>query len=147
MTELTDHDSPVLTRVLEYLERFEWKPEKVENIDGQITIILVAQLDIKEIKIYIKFKEKSHWIYFSAMFISNVSRNLFEVYKRLLEINYTTTLTKFGISSTGAIYALTELPSQNIDYEEFLAALRRLTNDVNTYTLPIANMIQKVDEP
>lgn len=145
MTELSENESSFLTTILEFLKRFEWEPESVENSDGQITITLIAQLDIKEVKIYIKFNETSHWMYFSALFINNVSNNQFDVYKRLLEINYSTTLTKFGISDKGSIYALTELSLQFIDYEEFLAALRRLTNDINTYLLPIATMIRGSD--
>ncbi|OLS22398.1 MAG: hypothetical protein HeimC2_29780 [Candidatus Heimdallarchaeota archaeon LC_2] len=139
---MTESENPMLKKVLGYLDEFEWQPENVEDKDGQVTITLVAQLEIREMSITIKFSEDSHWIYFSALFIPTVANNLENVYKKLLEINYSTTLTKFGLSSNGSIYALTELPSKTLDYDEFLSALRRLTNDVNTFFMPIANLVK-----
>jgi hypothetical protein len=136
-------DDPLLNKILGYLEEFEWKPEIVEEENGRHTITLVAHLDIKEVKIYIKFGGKSHWVYFSAVFLTKIEGNHDEIYKKLLEINYSTTLTKFGLSSNGAIHALIELPAKTLDYEEFLSALRRLTNDINTYLIPIANLIRQ----
>ena len=139
---MTQEETTLLRKIMSYLEQFEWSPESVEDSEGDITITLIAQLDIKEMKLQIKFSEDSHWIYFSALFVSSITNHQQDVYKKLLEINYSTTLTKFGLSPSGAVYALTELPAQTMDYEEFLSALRRLTNDVNTYLLPIANLIR-----
>ena len=143
---MTESENPMLKKVLEYLETFEWQPESVEEKEGQVTITLIAQLEIREMSITIKFSEDSHWIYFSALFIPTISNNQENVYKKLLEINYSTTLTKFGLSSNGSIYALTELPSKTLDYDEFLSALRRLTNDVNSFFMPIANLIKANDD-
>lgn len=143
---MTESENVLLNKVLEYLEKFEWLPESVEDKEGQVTITLIAQLEIREMTITIKFSGESHWIYFSALFIPTIANNIENVYKKLLEINYSTTLTKFGLSSNGSIYALTELPSKTLDYDEFLSALRRLTNDVNTFFMPVANLIKSVDE-
>ncbi|MHA2168602.1 MAG: YbjN domain-containing protein [Candidatus Kariarchaeaceae archaeon] len=137
--------SPLLEKVLGFLEKFAWSPESVEESEGQYTVTLLAQLDIKEIKILIKFSEESRWLYFSTMFLSKIETNHYEVYQKLLEINYSTTLTKFGLSPNHNVYALIELPSETLDYEEFLSALRRLTNDVNSYILPIANLLRKAE--
>jgi len=136
----------MLTKVLGYLDSFEWAPESVEDKDGQFTITLIAQLDIREMRITIKFSEDSHWIYFSALFLPSISTNESNVCKKLLEINYSTTLTKFGLAPNGSVYALTELPSKTLDYDEFLSALRRLTNDVNKFFMPVANLSKNEEE-
>ena len=136
----------MLSKVLGYLEKFEWQPENVEDKEGQFTITLIAQLDIKEMRITIKFSEDSHWIYFSALFLPSISSNESGICKKLLEINYSTTLTKFGLAPNGSVYALTELPSKTLDYDEFLSALRRLTNDVNKFFMPVANLTSSAEE-
>ncbi len=136
----------MLSKVLGYLDEFEWPPESVDEKDGQVTITLIAQLDIKEMRITVKFSEESHWIYFSALFLPPIINNESNVWKKLLEINYSTTLTKFGLAPDGFVYALTELPSKSLDYDEFLSALRRLTNDVNKFFMPIANLSKAVEE-
>ncbi len=133
----------ILNKVTGYLEKFDWKPESIEEDEGQYTITLIAQLDIKEVKIFIKFADNSHWIYFSALFLANIDPDNIEMCKKILEINYSTTLTKFGLSNAGSVHALIELPSQTLDYQEFLSALRRLTNDINTYLIPVANLLRK----
>jgi hypothetical protein len=136
----------MLSKVLGYLDEFEWKPESVDDNEGQFTITLVASLDIREMTITIKFSEHSHWIYFSALFLPTITDNHEEVYRKLLEINYSTTLTKLGIAPNGSVYALTELPSKTLDYDEFLSALRRLTNDVNKFFMPVANLTKNNEE-
>jgi hypothetical protein len=136
----------MLSKVLGYLDEFEWKPESVDDNEGQFTITLVASLDIREMTITIKFSEHSHWIYFSALFLPTITDNHEEVYRKLLEINYSTTLTKLGIAPNGSVYALTELPSKTLDYDEFLSALRRLTNDVNKFFMPVANLTKNSEE-
>ena len=137
--------SQLLKKVLGYLDKFKWKPDSVLDSEGQYTVTLMAQLDIKEIKILIKFSEESRWLYFSTMFLTKIETNHYEIYRKLLEINYSTTLTKFGLSPNQNVYALIELPSETLDYEEFLSALRRLTNDVNSYILLIANLLRKTE--
>ena len=129
--------------ILDYLEQFEWVPENIQETEDQITITLIAHLDIKEVKILVKFSENSHWIYFSALFLPSVKRNYEEIYQKLLEINYSTTLTKFGMSPQKNIYALIELPLGSLDFSEFTSALRRLSNDINTYLIPIATLLQE----
>ncbi|MHA2252769.1 MAG: YbjN domain-containing protein [Candidatus Kariarchaeaceae archaeon] len=143
--EIDPEKSQLLTTVLGYLEKFDWKPESIDENNGQFTVTLVAQLDIKEIKILIKFADESHWIYFSALFLPKIESKHQDIYKKLLEINYSTTLTKFGLSNKGNIFALIELPSKTLDYEEFLSALRRLTNDINSYLIPIANILRQTN--
>jgi len=130
-------------KILGFLNSFDWAPESVSHKEEQIVITLIAQLDIKEIKIEIKFSEKGHWIYFSTVFIQTIKHNAAEVYEKVLGINYSTTLTKFGLSPDGALYALIEMPLQTLDYEEFVYALRRLTNDINNYLIPIASISSK----
>lgn len=142
LTKKKNDADGLLQKVLSYLDKFEWKPEFVEQNEGQNTITLIAQLDIKEIKIFIKFTDEGHWIYFSALFLAKIENHRANIFKKMLEINYSTTLTKFGLSSHGSIYALIELPSKTLDYEEFLSALRRLTNDINTYLIPVANLLR-----
>lgn len=139
-TENKSKDQSTLDKVNAFLEQFDWKPEKIEEKDGEYTITLLAQLDITEIKIFIKFSTTSFWIFFSSPFLNSIERNHAEIYKKILEMNYATTLTKFGLSPSGSIFALTELPVQTMDYEEFISALRRLTNDINKYLIPIANL-------
>jgi len=129
--------------ILQFLDDFDWKPESMTDNEGQYTLILLAHLDIKEIKIHVKFSEDSHWIYFSAIFLPSIKRNHTKIYSKILEINYSTTLTKFGMSPQGNIYALIELPLKTIDYNEFTSALRRLTNDINKFLIPIASLLQE----
>lgn len=132
-------------KILGFLKRFEWEPDSVKENDGNYTIVLVAELDIKEVKISIKFSEEGLWIYFSSLFLPQIKKNRELIYAKLLQLNYSTTLTKFGISSmdNGGVYTLIELPLKTLDYEEFTSALRRLTNDINTYLIPIASLLQK----
>ncbi len=127
-------------KVLDFLDEFNWKPESIEDKDGQYNITLIAKLDIKQIKINIKFSETSHWIYFSSLFLETIKTNQEEIYYKLLQLNYSTTLTKFGITKNGKIYALIELPLHSLEFEDFIAGLRRLTNDVNKYLIPIATL-------
>jgi len=127
-------------KILEFLDEFNWKPESIEDKDGQYNITLIAKLDIKQIKINIKFSETSHWIYFSSLFFESVTKNQKEIYYKLLQLNYSTTLTKFGITKNGVIYALIELPLHSLEFEDFISGLRRLTNDINKYLIPIATL-------
>tara|TARA_B100000287_G_scaffold391110_1_gene402523 strand:+ start:848 stop:1285 length:438 start_codon:yes stop_codon:yes gene_type:complete len=127
-------------KILEFLDEFNWKPESIEDKDGQYNITLIAKLDIKQIKINIKFSETSHWIYFSSLFLESVTKNQKEIYYKLLQLNYSTTLTKFGITKNGVIYALIELPLHSLEFEDFISGLRRLTNDINKYLIPIATL-------
>ena len=129
--------------ILGYLEEFEWEPESIMDNEGQYDITLVAHLDIKQVNIQIKFSETSHWVYFSALFLPSIKGNFEDVYQKLLEINYSTTLTKFGLSPQKNVYALIELPLVTLDYPEFTSALRRLTNDINKFLIPIATLQQE----
>ena len=62
-------------KVLDFLDEFNWKPESIEDKDGQYNITLIAKLDIKQIKKNIKFSETSHWIYFSSLFLETIKTN------------------------------------------------------------------------
>ena len=42
-------------KVLDFLDEFNWKPESIEDKDGQYNITLIAKLDIKQIKKNIYF--------------------------------------------------------------------------------------------
>ncbi len=70
-------------KVLDFLDEFNWKPESIEDKDGQYNITLIAKLDIKQIKINIKFSETSHWIYFSSLFLETIKTN-----QKKFTINY-----------------------------------------------------------
>jgi hypothetical protein len=137
-------EGPIYDKIIGFLKEFEWEPESVSTSEGDhYNLTLIAHLDIKEIKIHLKFSENGHWIYFSAIFLPEVKRNHLAVYEKLLQLNYSTTLTKFGLSSSGNVYALIELPLLTLDFQEFKFALRRLTNDINKFLIPMASLLQK----
>jgi hypothetical protein len=140
-------ERPIQEKILGFLKDFEWEPDSVVVSEGDhYNITLIAHLDIKEIKIHIKFSESGHWIYFSSIFLPEIKRNHKAVYEKLLQLNYSTTLTKFGLSSSGNIHALIELPLLTLDFQEFKFALRRLTNDINKFLIPMASLLQKENE-
>ncbi|MHA2501449.1 MAG: YbjN domain-containing protein [Candidatus Kariarchaeaceae archaeon] len=143
MRALSDDEKSYKTMILSYLEQFEWEPDSIQETEDQITITLIAHLDIKEVKILVRFSENSHWIYFSALFLPTIKRNREAIYGKLLELNYSTNLTKFGMNPQKNIYALIELPLDTLDFSEFSSALRRLTNDINKYLIPIATLLQE----
>lgn len=131
-----------LDKVKGFLEQFQWIPETIEQTENQEYIItLVANLESKEIKIHIRFATTSLWIYFSAKFMQKPEKNACKLYEKLMQINFTTTLTKFGLGPLGNIYGLIELPTKDLDYGEFVSALRRLTNDINKYYGPLNEIL------
>ena len=136
----TNYES-VKDQILAFLKEFNWEPISVTEKEGLYTIVLVADLDIKQVNIQIKFSETSHWVYFSSIFLPSIQKNQTEIYRKLLEINYATTMTKFGMSPQGNVYALIEFPLKSMQYSEFISALRRLTNDLNKFLLPIASLL------
>ena len=132
-----------MDQILGYLKKFDWEPESVSTDENeQITIVLFANIDIKDIEIKIRFSESGLWLYFSSLFLSKVENNQVNVYEELLNLNYKTTLTKFGISDEKNIYALIELPLIELDFSEFSSALKRLVNDINKYIIPCVELIR-----
>ncbi len=118
----------------EFLEKFQWKAHSSILKDDQWIITLIVDLEDKgETKILVKFTEGGKWIYFSSRLEIDKSTRNEELYKKLLTINYTTTLTKIGMAPSGNVYVMIELPLPEIDYSEFVSALRRLVNDYNKY--------------
>jgi hypothetical protein len=147
---VTESKDMYLNRFKGYLEKFDWKPESItQDEEGQYSIKLLANIDIKEIEIKIRFKEDGLWIYFSSLFLPKIEKNHIKVYENILHLNFKTTMTKFGISENKNIYALIELPMQEIDYSEFASALKRMVNDINKYIIPCVELLRMegVDAP
>lgn len=119
----------------EFLEKFQWKAHDVKlREDGQWMYTLLADLEDKgETKIYVKFEENGKWIYFSSKLELDQSIVNNDLYKKMLSFNYSSTLTKIGMAPSGNVYMMIELPLPEIDYSEFVSALRRLVNDYNLY--------------
>lgn len=140
---VTESKGKYLDRFKKYLQKFDWEPESIsQDDDGNFTIKLLANIDIKEIEIKIRFSENGHWIYFSSLFLPKIEKNHIKVYENILSLNYKTTMTKFGISEGKNIYALIELPMKDIDYSEFASALKRMVNDINKYIIPCVELLR-----
>ncbi len=133
---------PKLSLIMGYLKKFQWEPKIVEENEQGYHLVLVANIEIKEIDIHIKFSEQGRWIYFSSLFISKITKNFEEIYQKLLEFNYETTLTKFGIDKNKAVYALIEFPISDLDYTEFQSALKRIVNDINRFMKPTSQLLK-----
>lgn len=144
---VTESVGNYLDRFKGYLKKFEWEPHSItQDDDGQYTVKLLANIDIKEIELKIHFKEDGHWVYFSSLFLPKIEKNHIQVYENILRLNYSTIMTKFGISEGKNIYALIELPINDLDYNEFTSALKRMVNDINKYIIPCVELLRKEGE-
>ena len=144
---VTESVDAYLDRFKGYLKKFEWEPHSItQDDDGQYVVKLLANIDIKEIEIKIRFKEDGLWVYFSSLFLPKIEKNHIKVYENILSLNYKTTMTKFGISEGKNIYALIELPMKDIDYSEFTSALKRMVNDINKYIIPCVELLRLESE-
>ncbi|MCY3411718.1 MAG: type III secretion system chaperone [Candidatus Heimdallarchaeota archaeon] len=151
MTQDTTLEKPVMSKIREYLEKFQWNPVEIkESPDTGYTITLVADLGAEENeengsknseqKVFIKFSEESKWIYFSSKIsIIEDGDNRELMFEKLLRLNYSTTLTKFGLAPSNSVYVMSELPLPELNYSEFTSALRRIVNDVNRYKKQLLN--------
>jgi len=126
----------------EYLNQMNWEPESEMNENGLTSVQVKVQLDYKLANLYLRYEEDGLWLSIISVFMSDLGSNLSEIYKKILEINFSTTMTKFGLSD-GKLYGLVELPLYSLDFSEFQAGIRRLTNDLNKY-YPIVKEIMNL---
>ncbi len=119
-------------KIDDYLERLNIKPIKVIEEEKYLTYVIKVELDFGEIELDIRFKiETPRWVEFKTIFLEDLEPSV-EVYEKILELNYATVLTRFGIENK-TVYAKIELPFPTLDYEEFFSAIKRIANDVNNY--------------
>ena len=109
-----------------------WEPESEMNENGLTSVQVKVQLDYKLANLYLRYEEDGLWLSIISVFMSDLGSNQSEIYKKILEINFSTTMTKFGLND-GKLYGLVELPLYSLDFSEFQAGIRRLTNDLNKY--------------
>ena len=115
-----------------YLEKLNIKPVKVIEEEKYLTYVIKVELDFGEIELEIRFKiESPRWVEFKTIFLKELNPSV-EVYEKILELNFATILTRFGIDDK-TVYAKIELPFPTLDYEEFFSAIKRIANDVNNY--------------
>lgn len=115
-----------------YLEKLNIKPIKAIEEEKYVTYVIKVELDFGEIDLDIRFKiENPHWVEFKTIFLQDVIPSI-EIYQKILELNYSTILTRFGVDKK-IVYAKIELPFPTLDYEEFFSAIKRIANDVNNF--------------
>ncbi len=126
--------------ILDYLESMSWAPESIDRDGDIITITVKVQLDYKLAHINLRFENNGLWLSIMGLFMKRVDSNITEIYKKVLEINYSTTMTKFGLNNE-SIFALVELPLYSLEFSEFQTGIRRLTNDMNKYFPIVAGIL------
>jgi hypothetical protein len=127
--------------IMNYLQRMNWIPQSVETKESNILIKISVDLEYKILDLLLRFRDDGIWLFISSVLMDLNSDNLENIYKRLLEINFSTTLTKYGLSE-GVVYALIELPLYSLDFEEFQSGLKRIVNDINKHYLQLEELLK-----
>jgi hypothetical protein len=106
-----------------YFEQYGWTYEQTAESDFRTGF----RGDVSSFRILVRIADD--WMYFSiAPFIvapkdAGCERKL---YKHLLNLNHEMNMAKFTVDSDGDIILTVELPSENLDYNEFSDALGAL---------------------
>ncbi|MEB3284941.1 MAG: YbjN domain-containing protein [Candidatus Sericytochromatia bacterium] len=96
--------------------------------------------DLQVHEVFVSIDEPG-WLSFRTMVCREIPTAVKpQVYERLLRLNALIPLTKFCVMDGGEIFAMVDLPTDDLDYTEFRAAILTLVNHADAHDNEILAM-------
>ncbi|HEY9723197.1 MAG TPA: YbjN domain-containing protein [Oscillatoriaceae cyanobacterium] len=116
-------------RIERFLINLEWPHERLDETLWRT----LYQGDLQLHEIFISADEDGCVSFRSRVCGAPKAESTLTVYRHLLRLNSLIPLTKFCIAASGDVFALLDLPTQDIVQDEFRAALTAIVNHVDHY--------------
>lgn len=116
-------------RIENYLIQLEWPHERLDETLWRTEF----QGDLQLHEIFISADEDGCISFRSHVCPAPKPESALTVYRHLLRLNSLIPMTKFCIAASGDVFALLDLPTNDLQQSEFRAALTAIVNHVDHY--------------